>query len=259
MSELVYRGAKIHFEGSGKGRKVPLILLHGFLEDSEIWNPIVKVLSRERQVICIDLPGHGRSEGISKEHSMSLMAEVVLKVMKDLQIHEVSMAGHSMGGYISLEFMKNFPTLLKSVVLINSTPLEDTVEKKKIRERSVALVGKNKDAFISMALTNLFPEQSKVKFATEIEKLKARALEMKAENVQAALICMKNRTNYVEDLKRFQNQKFIVAGKEDPILDFKGLKDVSAQCNCRFFEMEYGHNSWMEERNRLLEIMLLID
>ena len=259
MSELLYHGAKIHFEVSGKGEKVPLVLLHGFLEDSEIWTPIVQELQNERQVICIDLPGHGRSEGISNEHSMSLMADVVLEVLESLHIQKVSMAGHSMGGYVSLEFLKNFPTLLKSVMLINSTPVEDSVEKQKIRERSVALVGKNKDAFISMAISNLFPGQSKVKFAAEIKKLKARALEMEAENVQSALIGMKNRTNYEGVRKSFRNQKLIAAGKEDPILDFVELSRVSADCDCRFFEMENGHNSWMEDRVHLTKNMLFVD
>ena len=259
MSEIIYQDAKIYFETSGEGDKVPLVLLHGFLEDSEIWKNIVADLKKERQVICIDLPGHGKSDGISKEHSMHLMANVVREVLKSLNLQSVSMAGHSMGGYVSLEFLKNFPNLLKSIMLINSTPVEDTVEKKKIRERSIDLVSKNKDAFVSMAISNLFSEQSKHVFDSEIKNLKARALRIKAENVQAALIGMKNRTNYENVLRKFENQKMIAAGFEDPILNFTEVRRVSESCNCNFYEMKNGHNSWMEDEQNLIKIMHFID
>jgi len=259
MSDIIYKRAKIHYKIHGEGNKVPLVLLHGFLEDSEIWNPIVKELKKERQIICIDLPGHGKSEGIAEMHCMHLMADVVREVLKSLEIEGISIAGHSMGGYVSLEFLKNFPMILKSVMLINSTPVEDTVEKRKIRERSVKLVGKNKKAFVSMAISNLYSEKSKIEFASEIETLKTRAVKMKAENIQAALNGMKIRPDYLEELKTFSGQKIIAAGKQDPILDINELKSVALQCDCEFYSMENGHNSYMEDINNLRTIMHFID
>lgn len=259
MSIINYAGAKIHFSVKGDGNKIPLVLLHGFLEDSTIWKPMLKVLQRDRQVICIDLPGHGKSDGISEVHSMDLMADVVWQVLEKLEIQGVSIAGHSMGGYVSLELLKNFPMILKSILLINSTPLEDSVEKKKIRERSIDLVGKNKEAFISMAISNLYPEESKIKFASEIQDLKSRAMDMEVGNVQAALAGMKIRPNYIEHLKTFSGQKTIVAGKKDPILKSDELAEIAKKCNCEFHLLERGHNSYLEDMNNLRTIMHFID
>ena len=259
MEELKFKGANIYFDRRGHGEKVPLVLLHGFMEDSQIWDPIVKELQKERQVICIDLPGHGKSDGIAEIHSMELMAKVVREVLKALEIEEVSIAGHSMGGYVSLEFLKNFPMIIKSVMLMNSTPVEDTVEKQEIRERSVKLVGRNKEAYIKMAISNLYSESSKKNLASEIEDLKSRAVKMKAKNVQAALKGMKIRTNYLEELKSFSKQKIIVAGKQDPILDISEIERISNGCDCEFYALENGHNSYMEDRNNLRKIMHFID
>jgi len=259
MSELIYKGAKIHFKIQGKGDKVPLVLLHGFLEDSQIWDPIVEELQKERQIICIDLPGHGKSEGVAEIHSMQLMAEVVREVLKVLELELVSIAGHSMGGYVSLEFLKIFPMIIKSVMLINSTPVEDTVEKRKIRERSVKLVGKNKEAFVSMAISNLYSGSSKDKFTSEIRDLKSRAGKMEAENIQAALKGMKIRANSIKELKSFSGQKIILGGKQDPILDIDELQSVAKRCDCEFHAMENGHNSYMEDMNNLRTIMHFID
>ena len=164
-----------------------------------------------------------------------------------------------MGGYVSLELLKIFPMIIKSVMLINSTPLEDTVEKQEIRERSVKLVGRNKKAYVSMAVSNLYPESSKKRFASEIEDLKTRACEMKAKNIQAALEGMKIRTNYLEELKAFTGQKIIAASKEDPILDFNELQRLSEGCDCEFLSLENGHNSYMEDLDNLTKKMYFID
>lgn len=259
MSEIRYRDSKIYFENAGEGRKLPLVLLHGFMEDIEIWKPIVEDLKTERQIICIDLPGHGKSEEITEIHSMQLMADVVFQVVKHLEIEKFSIAGHSMGGYVSLEFLKNFPMMLGSIMLINSTPEEDTVEKREIRDRSVKLVEKNKRAYINMAISNLFSENSKTEFASEIADLKQRSSKMKIKNIQAALIGMKNRTNKINALKDFAGQKIILASKQDPILEINDLEKVSRECNCEFYRLENGHNSYLEDRDNLTKIMHFID
>ncbi|MGA8854447.1 MAG: hypothetical protein WB492_09750 [Christiangramia sp.] len=149
--------------------------------------------------------------------------------------------------------------ILKSVMLMNSTPIEDTVEKREIRDRSVELVGKNKEAYISMAISNLYPEGSKRKFTSEIDDLKSRAVKMEAKNIQAALIGMKIRTNYLEVLKGFSGQKIIAAGKQDPILEIIEIERVARGCGCEFHVMENGHNSYMEDINNLRTIMHFID
>lgn len=252
-----YKRAKIHFSREGEGN--PLVLLHGFMEDIRIWEELMKELKKERQVICIDLPGHGKSEGFSDVHRMAEMANAVKKVLDDIEVEEVSIAGHSMGGYVSLEFLNNFPRMVKGIMLINSTPLDDSVEKQENRERSAELVGKNKKAYVNMAISNLFSEESKVKFCPEIEELISRAMEMEAKNIQAALRGMKIRTNYTSLLKKVSIQKMIVGGEEDPILDFNQLKSIAEECECDFYATENGHNSYIEDAYNLRKIMYFID
>lgn len=149
--------------------------------------------------------------------------------------------------------------MVKSIMLINSTPIDDTVERRKIRERSVKLVGKNKEAYISMAITNLFPKESKENFAKEIENLESRAIKMNTENVQAALIGMKNRMDYSEILKNFSGQKIIAAGEQDPMIEISQIEQISTLCNCEFYIMKNGHNSYIEDMNSLRTIMHFID
>ena len=62
QNSVVYKNAKISFSSTGKGAAI--VLLHGFLENSSMWNSITKELSKRNKVICIDLLGHGNSECI---------------------------------------------------------------------------------------------------------------------------------------------------------------------------------------------------
>ncbi len=252
-----YKGAEIYYSVTGRGN--PLILLHGFLEDSRIWDNIIADLSKKRQVICIDLPGHGRSEGFSEVHSMEEMADVIKKVTETIGAEQCSIAGHSMGGYVSLEFYNKFPMIVKSLMLINSTPVEDSPEKRQTRDRSVQLVEKNKKAYIKMAIPNLFSAESKVKFCPEIEELERRAMKMEAKNIQAALKGMKIRKDHLKLLEEADIQKVVVGGKQDPILDFQELKEISEKCNCEFYATENGHNSYIEDSYGLAKIMHFID
>lgn len=259
MSKIKFRETQIYYEVHGNGPKSPLLLLHGFMEDLSIWKDIIDELKNERKLICIDLPGHGKSGGFADVHRMEAMAQAVNEVLEAENIKEVSLAGHSMGGYVCLEFLNKFLIVVKSLVLINSTPAGDSVEKKQNRERAIPLVRKNQKAFQSMAISNLFEAKHREEFQTELERLKSRAYGMKLEHIIAAIKGMKIRTDHTELFKKFEGQKMIIAGKDDPVLNFKELKELSEYCQSEFYVLENGHMSFIEDRDELTKIVHFID
>lgn len=253
----VYKETDIHFTSEGTGN--PIILLHGFLESLEVWDEVASSLSRERQVIRIDLPGHRRSGSFAEVHTMKEMAEVVYTVVKELELENVSIAGHSMGGYVSLEFLRNFYTMTKAVALVNSTPQADTEEKKGNRDRSISLVKRNKKAYVKMAISNLLSPQNSDNFKKEVEALEAKALQTKTKGITAALEGMKIRTDNSTLLRDFDGSKYILAGKEDPVMDFRGIKELSETCNCYLVPVSGGHLSYIEDKEALQKFMHFID
>ena len=130
---IQFKGAKIHFTDTRKGRCI--VLLHGFLESMEIWNEYVKLLSKRYRVICIDLPGHGKSENIGYVHTMELMADCVKEVLYSLQITKCVMIGHSMGGYVTLAFAEKHERNLRGFALFHSHAAPDSEEKKKTAKK----------------------------------------------------------------------------------------------------------------------------
>lgn len=255
--ELTYQSARIHFTSQGIGR--PLVLLHGFLESSRIWEPFVKKWAETRNVICIDLPGHGQSEVVEEVHAMELFAEVVHQVVTELGISKVDLLGHSMGGYVGLAYLEQHPKKVGKLILVNSSPASDSEERKKTRERAAALVYKNKSAFVSMAINNLLSPDNYDRFKVYLENMKKEALEFPAHGLAAALYGMKNRRDRTDVLKGFTGGKYIIVGKEDPILSIEAVRKQSVEAEALLNELPGGHLSFLECEQDFKEIVQLID
>jgi len=76
MKPFSFNGYQIHYKIKGKGR--PLLFLHGFLENKEMWENILPSFSdSEYQLITVDLPCHGKSRYQNENCSMKEMAEGV--------------------------------------------------------------------------------------------------------------------------------------------------------------------------------------
>ena len=57
-----------------RGKGIPIVLLHGYLESSEVWNGFAEKLAADFRVISVDLPGHGHSDIFGEIHTMEFMA-----------------------------------------------------------------------------------------------------------------------------------------------------------------------------------------
>ena len=101
----------LHHEISRNGKK-PLVLLHGFMENTTIWDEMEAHLSKDFILIKIDLPGHGKSKVYQGIHTVELMAEKVKEVIDALKLEKINLLGHSLGGYVSLAFAEKFPEIL---------------------------------------------------------------------------------------------------------------------------------------------------
>jgi pimeloyl-ACP methyl ester carboxylesterase len=115
---FLHKNTKVHYTSSGKGSVV--VLLHGFLENSSMWNEITEVLSKKYRVICIDLLGHGKTESHGYIHTMEDQATMVKAVLNHLRLRKYVLVGHSMGGYVALGFANLYPNNTKGLCLLNS-------------------------------------------------------------------------------------------------------------------------------------------
>lgn len=116
-------GLKMYYEIHGKGQ--PLILLHGGLGSTGMFGANLEALSKNRQVIAMDLQAHGRTADIDRPFTMEGMADDVAALMKHLNITKADIAGYSMGGAVAMQIIFRHPEMVRKLVII-SMPFKRT-------------------------------------------------------------------------------------------------------------------------------------
>lgn len=251
---LSYKNTTVYFNDIGKGKAI--VLLHGFLENSTMWNFIAKELSKKNRVICIDLLGHGQTESHGYIHTMEEQAHMVKAVLNNLKLRKYVLIGHSMGGYIALSFAKLYPNNVKGLVLMNSTALPDTEEKKINRDRGIVAVKQNYKTFVRIAIPMLFSEKNRTLFSSEIEEVTNEALKLSPQGITAALEGMKIRENLTSIYKTATYPILMIIGKEDPALDYDSLIEQTRNTYVVITEFPDGHMSHIENKMLLTEAFI---
>lgn len=254
MNTIHYKNIKIAYSNTGKGNAI--ILLHGFLENSTMWNFYIETLSKNHQVITIDLLGHGKTENMSYMHTMEDMADAVHAVLFHLNISEAIFVGHSMGGYVSLALAELYPEMVKGVVLLNSTSKEDSDERKLNRMRAIKAVKQNASVFVGMSIANLFSEENREKLSNEIEAVKEEALKTPLQGIISALEGMKGRKDREFILHQATFPILLILGQKDPVLNYEDNISQIEGTKTELITLPDGHMSHIENRDVLGSILL---
>ena len=114
-------GVNLNYEVNGQGKAI--VILHGYTSSSQEWANQVSVLSPRYMAVTLDHRGHGKSAAPSREedYSMPIFADDVFKLLKMLNIDKCCLVGHSLGGFISLEFALDHPDMLAALVLVDTS------------------------------------------------------------------------------------------------------------------------------------------
>ncbi len=133
MSELKYDypvhyadlngGIKLAYIDEGKGGET-ILMIHGLGSYLPAWKKNVSELSKDYRVIAIDLPGYGKSSKDPHSGLMSFYAGVIAEFIQKMDLGKVNLAGHSMGGQISMVLTLEKPELVKRLILVDPAGFE---------------------------------------------------------------------------------------------------------------------------------------
>jgi pimeloyl-ACP methyl ester carboxylesterase len=216
-----FQSKSMAYQVSGTGPA--LIILHGFLETKAIWDDFTRNLEKEFTVVSIDLPGHGESELLAETHSMQLMAGAIKAVLKAENIEKVVITGHSMGGYVALQFAVDHKDMVIGLVLFHSHANADSDEARENRRRTIDIVKKNRHGFIMQFIPDLFDQRHVENYKKDIQKLQDIASLMTPEAIIAALSGMRDRSNQHEFLLKTEIPVLSILGKKDSRMPFNQL------------------------------------
>lgn len=239
-----HRGARFAYRDEGKGRAV--VLIHGYLENQQMWHPLAPELKGRYRRLSLDLPGHGRSEDLGHVNTMAELAELLRDLLKHLRLRKVVLIGHSMGGYVALAFAEAYPYLVKAMILLNSSARPDDEERKLNRRRAIELMKRNFPRYVAQAIPNMFSEANRSLLHESVEALKKSALQTTLKGSIAAQEGMILRPDR-EVLLHFAGFPILfVASKEDPVIPESRSVEQTRDSRAELLLIEGGHFSLVE-------------
>ena len=206
------------------GSGTPLVLVHGFLGSSDMWNPQIKFFKDNFRVIAPALPGFGKSNAIDSCDSIKCMANVILNLLEKKEIKNFNLLGHSMGGMIVQEMTKLAGEKILKLICYGTGPrgnipgrfetIDQSREKLKINGLKVTANRIAKTWFIDEDKAKYFHLCDEAGKQTSIEA------------TDNGLIAMKN-WNGIKNLKNIKNETLIIWGNQDKAYNFNQVETLN--------------------------------
>lgn len=110
---------------SGKGQ--PIIFIHGYASEGTVWNETVNLLSSDYECHVLQLAGFAGRKAIDEEEFLPIIRDEVAEYIKKKKLKNVIVAGHSLGGFLSLWIASEYPDLVSKIVSVDGLPFLGTV------------------------------------------------------------------------------------------------------------------------------------
>jgi pimeloyl-ACP methyl ester carboxylesterase len=255
---IIYKDSPVYYRVAGQGK--PVVLIHGFAEDSSVWIYQEAFLDPHFKLIIPDLPGSGRSPLIKKA-DIETYADII-KQLVETEVPgkgTVTMIGHSMGGYIILAFAEKYPGLLNAFGLFHSSAFADTEEKKQARKKSIEFINANgAHAFLRTATPGLFAEAFTQQHAALIEALVEALKYFTKEALVQYYEAMIARPDRTQVLKEFAKPVLFIIGEHDKAVPMENsLKQcyLPAESHVHMLHQSAHMGMW-EEKEKANDILL---
>jgi 3-oxoadipate enol-lactonase len=241
MNTVAINGINLAYTRRGKG--TPLVLVHGFPLDSSSWNKIIPLLEDKFDIITPDLRGFGQSTTIESPYTISDMADDLASLLDHLEIEKITMAGHSMGGYVALAFAKKYPQRVSGLGLISSQAAGDPPDRKEGRYKTAADVAEKGVGVVVEAMT------PKLSADTRVQAFVRGVIEKQSKDgVIGALKAMAEREDLMSILSSFNFPFVLIHGDADALIPIERSKEIKAAVpSAQFVELQgAGHMPMME-------------
>ena len=214
-----------------------MFLLHGFPLDHRMWQHQLSELCERVHVVAVHLRGFGSSTLDEGQYTLAELAQDVEFLRQHLAGNEpIWLCGLSMGGYVALEYWRQFARNLHGLILTNTKPTADNAEAKANRAAMAKkALEQGSWAAVEPMFAKLLSQQSLAAHPELSELVQAMMKTAAPESIAAAQTAMAERRDFTEQLSAIQVPTLVVAGEVDPIAPAEeGRKWSSAIPKARF-------------------------
>jgi 3-oxoadipate enol-lactonase len=214
---LTQRWMTLAYDEVGTG--LPVVLLHAFPFDREMWSHQLAPLSAAGfRILAPDLPEFGKSTPGSEPFIIERVADVVADYMEALHISSAVIAGLSMGGYVAMAFARRHPSRLAALILADTKAAPDDEAGRDGRDKMIATVmAHGTTAAIESLLPKLLCEQTRNIKPEVVEFARKIAARQSESAVVAALYALRDRPDATRGLAAVAVPTLVLVGEHDTV------------------------------------------
>ena len=216
--EMTVNNHSVSYTDEGPDHAPVIIFIHGFPFNKSMWNKQVEMLIENYRIIAYDVRGHGNSSTGTDKFSIEIFVNDLLGLMDTLKIEKAMLCGLSMGGYIALNAVENFPKRFGALILCDTNCMADTPEAKVKRMISIENIEKfGIEHFANENVKNLFAPESFVTNKEKIAMVKEMIIGTSVQSLSSTLTALSTRKETCTGLANIRIPVLIMVGKEDEI------------------------------------------
>jgi pimeloyl-ACP methyl ester carboxylesterase len=215
------------FDYRDQGTGMPVVFLHAFPLNQQMWSDQLDVLQNHCRTISLDLRGFGRSASSDGPVLMEQMATDVRDLLSAIGIHRVVLVGLSMGGYVSLAFYRLYRDTVRAMVLADTRATVDTPEAKEKRYKFADKVDREGVSSITDdMLSALLGQTSLERRPSVVQRVRAIIESNSVTSVAGAQRGMAARRDSTDLLVDMKLPVLVMSGAEDkitPVVEIESL------------------------------------
>ncbi len=249
-------GLSVYTQGDSTHQAV--IFLHGFPYDHTLWNPLVRVLSKEYYCVTYDIRGLGASSIQDGQYTIDSFVDDLESIMNALKLKQPIICGFSMGGYIVLRALERMQERFHGVILCDSVSQPDSNEGKIKRSKTIKSIDQEGlSPFVETFVNNCFMPWYKQKHPEVIQRWIKRASAFSPKGVKGCLLAMMGRNDMQHFLTAIKLPTLVICGKEDTITPLNAVESMAKTIhNATFVSIEKcGHMSVVEDSQKAIKAM----
>ena len=228
------------------GSGTPLVLVHGFLGSTDMWEPQIEHFKENFRILAPALPGFGKSNKVKSCDSIECMAKAILNSLKIRQIEKFKLLGHSMGGMIVQEMARlTSDKILKLICYGTSSRGNIPGRFETIDESREKLKMNGLEVTANRIAKTWFINEDKAKYFYLCENAGKQTSLEAADN---GLIAMKNWSG-MNNLKNIKNETLIIWGDQDRAYNYSQVETLKNNISNSSLKIINGcsHNVHLEK------------
>ena len=248
MNKIV-NNLKISYNDEGPDGAPVIVFIHGFPLNKSMWNKQVEALKVNYHVIAYDIRGHGNSDIGEEDFTIDLFVNDLLHLMSALKIEKAILCGLSMGGYIALNAIENFPERFDALILSDTNCIADSPEAKEKRMNAIENIKNNGvEKYAVESMKNLFAPESFKSKKGEIDAAWEMIVKTSTQSLYNTLHALSERKETCNKLSQIKVPVLIMVGSEDSITPPASASLMHEKIKGSFMQIidHAGHLSNME-------------